>query len=306
MCFRRNCRRDLPPRRANMEHRIKLKPYSRAPYRRPYKCGPAELKLVQETIREMEEKGFIQRSQSRFGAPVLFVPKKDGSPRMVIDYREVNKLTVKNGYPLPAPDELFPIVQGARYFSKIDLFSGYYQIRIAEEDREKTAFVTRYGSYEFLVLPMGLCNSPGTFMELMNYVFEKQLDRFVIVFLDDVLVFSKNLQEHEKHMKEVLTILRQQRLYAKKEKCDLVRSEVEFLGHRLGAKRIGAGTGEGEGDQGVANANVEEGGPCILGSGGILWKFVAGFSDIAGPLTDLTRDDVQFKWGERRSRRFTL
>ena len=116
----------------------------------------------------------------------------------------------------------------------MDLYSGYYQIRVAEEDREKTAFVTRYGSYEFLVLPMGLCNSPDTFMELMNYVFEKQLDKFVIVFLDDILVFSKDLKQHEQHMRDVLQILRKQKLFADKKKCDMVRKEVGFLGHNLG------------------------------------------------------------------------
>jgi hypothetical protein len=236
--FPKELPKGLPPKRPGLEHRIFLKPHTRVPYRRPYRSGPAELKLVQDTIRDLEAKGFIKRSQSRYGAPVLFTPKKDGTPRMVIDYREINKITVKNGYPLPATEELFPVVHGSNYFSKIDLFSGYYQIRIAEEDREKTAFVTRYGSYEFLVLPMGLCNSPGTFMELMNYVFEKQLDKFVIVFLDDVLVFSKNLHDHERHMRDVLKILRVNRLYAKMEKCDLVRREVEFLGHNLGAEGL--------------------------------------------------------------------
>ena len=213
-----------------MEHKILLKPHVQPPYRRPYKSGPAELELLKRTLDELQAKGFVQRSQSRFGAPVLFTPKKDGTMRMVIDYREINKITIKNGYPLPATEELFPIVHGARYFSKIDLHSGYYQIRIDENDREKTAFVTRYGSYEFLVLPMGLCNSPGTFMELMNFVFEQQLDQFVIVFLDDVLIFSRNLEDHERHMRRCCRDMRDNKLYAKMSKCDLVRPEVSFWG----------------------------------------------------------------------------
>jgi hypothetical protein len=293
----------LPPHRG-FTHRIKLRPHSKTPYRRPYKCGPVELKMLQETLREMEQKGFIQRSRSRFGAPVLFTPKKDGTPRMVIDYREVNKITVRNGYPLPTPEELFPIVQGARYFSKIDLHSGYYQIRIAEEDREKTAFVTRYGSYEFLVLPMGLCNSPGTFMELMNYVFEKQLDKFVIVFLDDVLVFSKDLQTHERQMREVLQILREQRLYAKLEKCDLVRKEVEFLGHLVGEKGLTQETGKVQSIKDWKTPTRKSEVRAFLGLAGYYRKFMKGFSEVAGPLTDLTRDEVEFRWGPREEESF--
>jgi hypothetical protein len=295
----------LPPKRPGLEHRIKLKSHTKVPYRRPYRSGPAELKLVQDTIRELEAKGFIQRSQSKYGAPVLFTPKKDGTSRMVIDFREINKITVRNGYPLPATEELFPVVQGSNYFSKIDLHSGYYQIRIAEGDREKTAFVTRYGSYEFLVLPMGLCNSPGTFMELMNYVFEKQLDKFVIVFLDDVLVFSKDLKEHERHMRDVLQILRENRLYAKGEKCDLVRREVDFLGHRLGADGLAKEVSKTEAiekwPQPKSKSEVRQ----FLGLAGYYRKFVKGFSEIAQPLTRLTGSTVQFQWEEREERSFS-
>ena len=294
----------LPPKRPGLEHRIHLKPHTRVPYRRPYRSGPAELKLVQETIRDLEAKGFIKRSQSRYGAPVLFTPKKDGTSRMVIDYREINRITVKNGYPLPAVEELFPIVQGSKYFSKIDLFSGYYQIRIAEEDREKTAFVTRYGSYEFLVLPMGLCNSPGTFMELMNYVFEKQLDKFVIVFLDDVLVFSRDLKQHEQHMRDVLKILRENRLYAKKEKCDLVRREVEFLGHNLGENGLAQEASKTEAVQKWPQPTTKSEVRRFLGLAGYYRKFVDGFSEIAAPLTRLTGDTVAFEWNEAEEKSF--
>lgn len=293
----------LPPSRPGLEHEIKLKAGAKTPYRRPYKCGPAELKLVQENIDNLMKKGFIRRSQSRFGAPVLFTPKKDGGMRMVIDYREINKVTIRNGYPLPATEELFPIVQGAEYFSKIDLHSGYYQIRIAEQDREKTAFVTRYGSYEFLVLPMGLCNSPGTFMELMNSVFEKQLDKTVIVFLDDILVYSKTLEEHEQHLCEVLDILRQNKLYAKMSKCDLVRTEVDFLGHRVGREGLTQETAKTQAmidwQQPTKKRQVQQ----FLGLANYYRKFVEGFSDIAAPLTRLT-GSVPFTWGEEEQSAF--
>jgi hypothetical protein len=294
----------LPPRRPGLEHRIRLKPHTRVPYRRPYRSGPAELKLVQETIRDLTAKGFIRRSQSRFGAPVLFTPKNDGTQRMVIDYREINKITVRNGYPLPAIEELFPIVQGSRYFSKLDLFSGYYQIRVAEEDREKTAFVTRYGSYEFLVLPMGLCNSPGTFMELMNYVFEKQLDKFVIVFLDDILVFSKDLKQHEQHMRDVLQILRTEKLFANKKKCDMVRKEVGFLGHNLGENGLAQEASKTEAiqkwPQPATRSEVRQ----FLGLAGYYRKFVHGFSEIAAPLTRLTGETVKFEWNKAEEQSF--
>ena len=294
----------LPPRREGGEHEIKLKPHTKTPYRRPYKTGPKELELLKKTIDDMMQKQFIQRSQSRFGAPVLFTPKKDGTMRMVVDYREINKITVKNGYPLPSVEELFPIVQGAKYFSKIDLHSGYYQIRIAEKDREKTAFVTRYGSYEFLVLPMGLCNSPGTFMELMNRIFEQHLDRFVIVFLDDVLIFSKTLEEHEKHMREVLRILRQQQLYAKMSKCDLVRTEVDFLGHRLGKDGLGRETGKTkmivQWPKPTNKTEIQQ----FMGLANYYRKFVKNFSKIAAPLNNLTGSTVQFKWEEKEDAAF--
>jgi hypothetical protein len=296
----------LPPRRPGFEHRIRLKPHNRVPYRRPYKSGPAELKLVQETIRDLTAKGFIKRSQSRFGAPVLFTPKPDGSQRMVVDYRELNKLTTRNGHPLPEMEGLFPMVQGSRYFSKLDLYSGYYQIRVAEEDREKTAFVTRYGSYEFLVLPMGLCNSPGTFMELMNYVFEKQLDKFVIVFLDDILVFSGDLKQHEQHMRDVLEILRQERLFANKKKCDLVRDEVGFLGHIIGAHGLKQEPSKTEAIQRWPRPTTRSEVRQFLGLAGYYRKFVDGFSAIAAPLTRLTGETVHFEWNKVEEQSFQL
>ena len=286
----------LPPRRPGFEHRIQLKSHVKTPYRRPYKAGPAELELLKKMLTEFLEKGFIRRSQSRYGAPVLFTPKKDGGMRMVIDYREINKVTIKNGYPLPAMEELFPIVQGARYFSKIDLHSGYYQIRIDEKDREKTAFVTRYGSYEFLVLPMGLCNSPGTFMELMNFIFEHQLDRFVIVFLDDVLVFSKTLEEHEHHMREVLQILRENRLYAKMPKCDLIRREVDFLGHRVGAEGLDQEKAKTEAIVSWTVPTTKKELQRFLGLAGYYRKFIENYAHVAAPLTKLTGTSMAFEW----------
>nr|GEW43699.1 RNA-directed DNA polymerase homolog [Tanacetum cinerariifolium] len=170
-----------------------------------------------------------------WGAPVLFVKKKDGSMRLCIDYRELNRITARNRYPLPRIDDLFDQLQGAQFFSKMDLMSGYHQLRVKERDVSKTAFRTRYGHYEFLVMPFGLTNAPAVFMDLMNRVFHEYLDKFVIVFIDDILVYSKTREKHEDHLRIVLEILRQKKLYAKFSKCDFWLGQVAFLGHIISA-----------------------------------------------------------------------
>ncbi|GJY01486.1 putative reverse transcriptase domain-containing protein [Tanacetum coccineum] len=154
------------------------------------------------------------------GAPVLFVKKKDGSFRMCINYRELNKLTVKNRYPLPMIDDLFDQLQGSSVYSKIDLRSGYHQLRVRDEDIPKTAFRTRYGHYEFQVMPFGLTNAPAVFMDLMNHVCKPYLDKFVIVFIDDILIYSRNKEEHANHLRIILELLKKEKLYAKFSKCD--------------------------------------------------------------------------------------
>jgi hypothetical protein len=177
-----------------------------------------ELKLQ---IAELQQKGYIRPSSSPWGAPVLFVTKKDGSMRMCIDYRSLNEVTIKNKYPLPRIDDLFDQLQGAKYFSKIDLRSGYHQLRIKEADVQKTAFVTRYGQYEFTVMPFGRTNAPAFFMNLMNKVFMEELDKFVVVFIDDILIYSKSREDHEHHLRIVLRRLRAHQLYAKLSKFEI-------------------------------------------------------------------------------------
>jgi hypothetical protein len=170
---------------------------------------------MQELMKQLQkllEKGLIRRSSSPWGAPVLFVKKKDGSMRMRIDYRELNKRTIKNSYPLPRIDDLFDQLQGSSYYSKIDLRLGYHQVRVQEEDIEKTAFRTRYGHYEFLVMPFGLTNAPAVFMDLINRVCKPYLDRFEIVFIDDILVYSRTEKEHEEHFRILLGLLRKEKL----------------------------------------------------------------------------------------------
>ena len=184
------------------------------------------------------DKGFIRPSFSPWGAPVLFVKKKDGSFRMCIDYRELNKLTIKNRYPLPRIDDLFDQLQGSKCYSKIDLRSGYHQLKVKEDDVPKTAFRTRYGHYEFLVMPFGLTNAPAVFMDLMNRVCKPYLDKFVIVFIDDILIYSKNKEEHEQHLRKILELLKKEQLYAKFSKCEFWIEKVQFLGHVVTSKGI--------------------------------------------------------------------
>ncbi|KAJ9544983.1 LOW QUALITY PROTEIN: hypothetical protein OSB04_024690 [Centaurea solstitialis] len=220
----------LPPNR-QVEFHINLAPGAAPIAKTPYRLAPAEMKEMRNQLKELLDKGFIQPSTSPWGAPVLFVKKKDGSFRMCIDYRELNKVTIKNKYPLPRINDLFDQLQGASYFSKIDLRSGYHQLRVREEDVPKTAFRTRYGHYEFLVMPFGLTNAPAAFMDMMNRVCRPMLDKSVIVFIDDILVYSKSEAEHATHLREMLDLLRNEKLYAKFSKCEFWLRRVQFLGH---------------------------------------------------------------------------
>ncbi|KAL0447839.1 UNVERIFIED_CONTAM: Transposon Ty3-G Gag-Pol polyprotein [Sesamum latifolium] len=193
----------------------------------PYRMAPVELQELKKQIEELLGKVYPAKYFT-MGAPVLFVKKKDDSMRLCVDYRQLNRVTVKNKYPLPRIDDLLDQLKGATTFSKIDLRSGYWQLRIAEKDIPKIAFRTRYGHYEFLVMPFGLTNAPAAFMALMNRTFQEYLDRFVIIFIDDILVYSKNREEHEQHLKIVLQILKEKELYAKLSKCEFWVNQVIF------------------------------------------------------------------------------
>nr|GFA09924.1 putative reverse transcriptase domain-containing protein [Tanacetum cinerariifolium] len=199
----------LPPIR-QVEFQIDLVPGAAPVARAPYRLAPSEMKELAEQLKELSDKGFIRPSSSPWGAPVLFVKKKNGSFRICIDYRELNKLTVKNRYPLPRIDDLFDQLQGSSVYFKIDLRLGYHQLGVREEDIPKTAFKTRYGHYEFQVMPFGLKNAPAVFMDLMNRVCKPYLDKFVIVFIDDILIYSKDEKEHEEHLKAIQELLKKE------------------------------------------------------------------------------------------------
>ncbi|GKE57952.1 putative nucleotidyltransferase, ribonuclease H [Tanacetum coccineum] len=209
----------LPPQR-QVEFLIDLVPGATPVAKSPNRLAPSEMQELSEQLQELQDKGFIRPSHSPRGAPVLFVRKKDGSFRMCIDYRKLNKLTIKNRYPLPRIDDLFDQLQGACYFSKIDLRSGYYQLRVQDDDILKTVFRKRYGHFEITVMPFGLTNAPVVFMDLMNRVCKPYLDKFVIVFIDDILIYSKMKEDHENHLRLILDLLRKEKLHAKFSKCE--------------------------------------------------------------------------------------
>ncbi|GJT93241.1 putative reverse transcriptase domain-containing protein, partial [Tanacetum coccineum] len=206
--------KDFPglPLTRQVEFHIELIPGAAPVARAPYRLAPVEMKELAKQLKELSDKVFIRLSSSPWGAPILFVKKKDGSFRMCIDYRELNKLTVKNRYLLPRIDDLFDQLQGSSIYSKIDLRSGYHQLGVREEDIPKTAFRTRYGHYEFRVMPFGLTNAPAVFMDLMNRVCKPYMDKFVIVFIDDILIYSRNEKEHEEHLKTILELLNKEEL----------------------------------------------------------------------------------------------
>jgi hypothetical protein len=197
--------------------------------KRPYRMAATELAELKKQLIELEQKGYIRPSSSPWGAPILFVKKKNGSMRLWVDYRALNDVTAKNKYPVPRINDLFDQLKGAKYFSKIDLRSGYYQLRIRSGDVPKTAFVTRYGQHEFTVMPFRLTNAPTYFMILMNKVFMEELDKFVIVFIDDILIYSRSTEEHGQHLRIVLGKLRDHQLYAKFSKCEFLLQKVSFI-----------------------------------------------------------------------------
>ena len=230
--------------------------------------------------------------------------KKDRSTRLCIDYWELNKVTIKNKYPLPRIEDLFDQLQGAKVFSKIDLRTGYHQLRIKKVDIAKTAFRTRYGYYKFLVMPFRLTNAPGIFMDLMNRIFRPFVDKFVVVFIDDILIYSKNEEEHEEHLRIVLRTLKEQKLYAKFKKCEFWLEQISFLGHVVSKEGILV---DPEKIKSIIMwtppKNVIEV-RSFLGLAGYYRRFVEGFSKIAAPLSQLTQKGVKFEWSDKYQQSF--
>jgi hypothetical protein len=285
----------MPPDH-NIEFLIELLPGTPPISKRPYRMPVNELVELKMQIAELQAKGFIRPSSSPWGAPILFVEKKDITQRMCVDYRSLNEVTIKIKYPLPRIEDLFDQMKGASVFSKIDLRSGYNQLKIWESDIPKTAFRTRYGLYEYTVMSFGLTNAPAYFMYLMNNVFMEYLDKFVVVFIDDILIFSKTMEEHEDHLRLVLEKLRSIQLYTKFSKCEFWLTEVTFLGHVISAGGVSV-------DPGKVNDVLNWMPPTtiskiqsFLGLAGYYRRFIKDFSKIAKPMTKLLEKNKAFAW----------
>ena len=286
---------ELPPERT-VFHTIPLKEGAEPPPRKSYRLSRPEMQEVDKQVKALLAKGYIRPSSSPYGAPVIFVLKADGTLRMCIDYRGLNKQTVKNRFPIPRIDDLFDQLAGAKVFSSIDLQSAYHQVRLKPEDVPKTAFTTPMGLYESLVLTFGLTNAPGTFQSVMNEVLGDVIGKFVLVYLDDLVIFSKNAEGHVEHVRIVLGLLRRHKLYAKLAKCTFMQSELKFLGHIVGAQGLQvdpkkvAIVRDWPVPTGVALLRS------FLGLANYFRKFVQGWSALVAPLQRLTKKDKEFVW----------
>jgi hypothetical protein len=287
--------KECPPHRAADDvHPIDLEPGHKIPNRSMYRYSPAELAEIEKHVADLLAKGLISPSTSQYGSPVIFALKSDGTYRMCIDMRALNKVTVRNRYPLPRIDQLLDSLQGAKVFSSIDLQSGYYQIRIKPEDEHKSAFKTPRGLYQFKVLSMGMTNAPATFQYVMNKLFKDELGISVLIYLDDVLIFSPSAETHVKHVEAVLKRLQDNHYFAKLSKCEFEKPELKFLGHIVGVNGI---------KPDPSKISVVEKWPLpqnvsdvrsFLGLATYFRKFVQGFSKLACPLHDLTKKEI--KW----------
>jgi hypothetical protein len=293
----------MPPDR-EIEFVIELVPLTAPIFKRPYRMTANQLANLKEQLQELLDKGYVHPSASPWGAPIIFVPKKDGTQRMFKDYHSLNEVTIKNKYPLSGIDALFHQLKGACVFSKIDLRSGYHQLKIRASDIPKIAFITRYGLYEYTIMPFGLTNAPAYFMYLMNKVFIKYLDKFVVVFIDDILIFYKNEEEHDEHLRMVLQKLRKNQLYAKLNKCEFWLKEVLFLSHIISKGGISIDPSQ---VKDVLSWNTQQNVSDIisfLGLAGYYRKFIEGFSKISMPVTELLEKGKTFEWMPRREASF--
>jgi RNase H-like domain found in reverse transcriptase/Reverse transcriptase (RNA-dependent DNA polymerase)/Integrase zinc binding domain/Chromo (CHRromatin Organisation MOdifier) domain/Retroviral aspartyl protease len=287
----------LPPDRGD-SMKIETDPYADPPVRPVIRLSIAELDELRKQLDDLLAKGFIKPSTSPYGAPVLFVKKKDGSLRLCVDYRGLNRITRKNRHPLPRIDELIDRFRGAEYFTKLDLLSGYHQQRIFEPHTHKTAFRCRYGHFEFNVVPFGLTNAPASFSRMMFNVLDPVLDKWVVVYLDDILIYSRTKAEHLAHVRSVLTLLRKNGLYAKLSKCSFMQEQTEFLGHVISKKGIHTNAGLVKAIRDWPRPTKQREVQQFVGLAQFYHQYIDNFAEIALPLTALIGEGVPFSWSE--------
>jgi hypothetical protein len=295
----------LPPHRP-YDHAIELEGDSLPRTGPIYSTSSKESEILKSNIDELLSKGFIRPSKSPVGAPVVFAKKKDGTLRLCIDYRQLNSRTRKDRYPIPPISTLLAKLSAAKIFTKIDLRGAYNLLRIVEGDEWKTAFRTRYGSFEFLVMPFGLTNARASFQHFVNDVFHQHVDNFVIVYLDDILVYSNTLEEHRQHVRTVLELLRDNGLYGKATKCEFHTTSIEYLGYFVTPQGL-------EMDPAKVRSILDwpiptsiKGVQSFLGFANFYRRFIQDYSKVANPLTSLIKKDLPFKWGEPQQEAFEL
>jgi hypothetical protein len=294
--------KQLPPSRV-YDHAIPLQPDSMPINCRPYKYSPQHKTEIERQVKELLQAGLIAHSTSPFASPVLLVQKKDGTWRFCVDYRRLSAMTIKNKFPMPTIEEILDELAGAKYFTKLDMRLGYHQVRVKEGDEFKTAFKTHHGHYEFKVMPFGLTNAPSTFRCLMNEILQPFLRQLVMVFLDDILIYSPTLAEHTKHIQQVLEVLRKHKIYLKFSKCSFAQKSMEYLGHIISVDGVAT-------DPAKTIAMLQWPKPAtvtelrgFLGLTGCYRKFVKGYGILARPLTQLLRKK-SFEWSPDADKAF--
>ncbi|GJP78905.1 hypothetical protein CLOP_g9170, partial [Closterium sp. NIES-67] len=279
--------------------KIVEEPCSKPTFRAPYRLSPIELAGMKKHIEYLLAKGLIRPSTWPYGAPVLFTPKSDGSLRMCIDYRALNKQIIKNKYPIPQIDDLPKQLRGGTVFSKLDLWSGYWQIRKADNSIHKTAFRTRYRSYDYLVIPFGLTNTPATFLAEMNHILRPLLDECMVIYLDDILIYLREMKQHVEHLRRVFDIRRQERFYVKLSKSEFALKRVHFLGHMVSAQGFHVDPRKIEAVRTWKTPENMKELQQFLGCATYYNRFVPQYAKIAAPLMNLLKKNTPYKWEPR-------
>jgi hypothetical protein len=283
-----------------------LIPGASLPNRAAYRANPEETKEIQRQVQDLLDRGYVRESLSPCSVPVILVPKKDGSWRMCVDCRAINNITIRYRHPIPQLDDMLDELSGSKIFSKIDLRSGYHQIRMKLGDEWKTAFKTKFGLYEWLVMPFGLTNAPSTFMRLMNEVLRPFIGKFVVVYFDDILIYITCLSEHLDHLRAVFDALRAARLFANLDKCTFCTERVSFLGYVVTTQGIEVDEAKVHAIQSWPTPSTVTQVRSFLGLAGFYRRFVKDFSTIAAPLHELTKKGVSFNWGQSQEDSFAL